>query len=119
MMGTKARSFAPLCNRSREEPVPANNFYRHVKAKLDLDFLRDLVRTTCSAAVAPHSPPGWIRVHGQSVVGPLAPRAGPVLGRRRRARATPLDHPTSAVSHDDGSDVRSSPPRPRGARSPL
>src|SRR3954466_4448109 len=44
MMGTKARSFAPLCNRSVEDLVPADNFYRHLEAKLDLGFVRDLVR---------------------------------------------------------------------------
>ena len=46
MMGTKGRAFAPLCNRSLEELVPASHFYRHLEAKLDLDFVRDLVRTT-------------------------------------------------------------------------
>jgi transposase len=46
MMGTKARSFAPLCNRSLEGLVAADNFYRHLEAKLDLDFVRDLVRDT-------------------------------------------------------------------------
>jgi hypothetical protein len=37
MMGTKARAFAPLCNRSIEDLVPASNFYRHLEAKLDLN----------------------------------------------------------------------------------
>jgi transposase len=46
MMGTKLRAFAPLCNRSLEDLVPASNFYRHLEAKLDLGFVRDLVRTT-------------------------------------------------------------------------
>jgi transposase len=46
MMGTKPRAFAPLCNRSLEDLVPASNFYRHLEAKLDLGFVRDLVRTT-------------------------------------------------------------------------
>jgi transposase len=46
MMGTKARAFAPLCNRSIEDLVPADHFYRHLEAKLDLGFVRDLVRTT-------------------------------------------------------------------------
>ena len=45
-MGTKARSFAALCNRSLEDLVPVHNFYRHLEAKLDLAFVRDLVRTT-------------------------------------------------------------------------
>ncbi len=46
MMGTKERAFAPLCNRSVEDLVPGDNFYRHLEAKLDLSFVRDLVRTT-------------------------------------------------------------------------
>src|SRR3954464_2574736 len=46
MMGTKVRSFGPLCNRSLEDLVPASNFYRHLEAKLNLGFVRDLVRTT-------------------------------------------------------------------------
>src|SRR5215211_5651027 len=46
MMGTKARSFAPLCNRSIEDLVPAGNFYRHLETKLDLGFVRDLVSST-------------------------------------------------------------------------
>ena len=46
MMGTKVRAFAPLCSRSIEDLVPADNFYRHLEAKLDLDFVRDLVRDT-------------------------------------------------------------------------
>jgi len=46
MMGTKERSFAPLCNRSIEDLVPANNFYRYLEAKLDLSFVRDLVQRT-------------------------------------------------------------------------
>jgi hypothetical protein len=36
MMGTKARSLAPLCNRSLEDLVPVSHFYRHLEAKLDL-----------------------------------------------------------------------------------
>ena len=46
MMGAKERAFVPLCNRSLEELVPTDNFYRHLEAKLDLGFVRDLVRTT-------------------------------------------------------------------------
>ena len=46
MMGTKTRAFAPLCNRTVEDLVPADNFYRHLEAKLDLAFVRDLVRST-------------------------------------------------------------------------
>ena len=46
MMGTKVRAFAPLCNQSLEALVPTDNFYRHLEAKLDLGFVRDLVRGT-------------------------------------------------------------------------
>src|SRR5215207_7743166 len=46
MMGTKERAFAPLCNRSLEDLVPASHFYRHLEARLDLGFVRDLVRDT-------------------------------------------------------------------------
>src|SRR5688500_1129008 len=46
MMGSKIRSFAPLCNRSIEDLVPADNFYRHLEAKLDLSFARELLRST-------------------------------------------------------------------------
>jgi transposase len=46
MMGIKARAFAPLCNRSLEELVPADSFYRRLDAKLDLAFVRELVRDT-------------------------------------------------------------------------
>ena len=46
MMGTKIRSFAPLCNRSVDDLVPSDNFYRHLEAKLDLGFVRDLVHST-------------------------------------------------------------------------
>src|SRR4051794_15897026 len=49
MMGTKERAFAPLCNRSVEDLVPADNFYRPLDAKLDLGFVRDLVRNTYKA----------------------------------------------------------------------
>ena len=46
MMGTKARAFAPLCNRSLEELVPADHFYRRLEAQLDLGFVHGLVRAT-------------------------------------------------------------------------
>src|ERR671933_1627661 len=51
MMGTKERAFGPLCHRSLETLVPADHFYRHLDAKLDLTFVRDLVRDT-------YAPPG-------------------------------------------------------------
>jgi transposase len=46
MMGSKARAFAPLCNRSLEDLVPAGSFYRHLAGKLELGFVRDLVSST-------------------------------------------------------------------------
>jgi transposase len=46
VLGIKERAFAPLCNLSIETLVPADHFYRHLEAKLDLAFVRDLVRGT-------------------------------------------------------------------------
>src|SRR3954463_5593949 len=57
MMGTKVRSFTPLCNRSIEDLVPTTNFYRHLEAKLDLGFVRDLVRTTYKESGRPSVDP--------------------------------------------------------------
>ena len=51
MMGTKkTRNFAPLPDLSLEELIPQDNFYRHLDARLDLSFVRDLVedRYACS-----------------------------------------------------------------------
>ncbi len=45
MMGTKIRSFAPLPRDvSLEELVPKDNFYRRLEQRLDLTFVRELVR---------------------------------------------------------------------------
>ena len=44
MLRAKTRAFAPLCNLTVEDLVPADHFYRHLEAKLDLAFVRDLVR---------------------------------------------------------------------------
>ncbi len=57
MMGTKERAFGPLCNRSIEDLVPASNFYRHLEAKLDLGFVRDLVRSTYKGCGRPSVDP--------------------------------------------------------------
>src|ERR671916_61438 len=43
MMGIKVRNFAPLPDLSLEELVPKDNFYRRLKATLDLSFVRELV----------------------------------------------------------------------------
>jgi len=43
MLGQKERDFQP-CVVSLETLVPEDNFYRQVEAKLDLTFVRDLVR---------------------------------------------------------------------------
>jgi hypothetical protein len=45
-MGTKAWAFAPLPPVTLAVLVPADHFYRHLEAKLDLGFLRDLVRAS-------------------------------------------------------------------------
>jgi transposase len=46
MMGSKERHFAPLINRSLEELVPADHFYRHLERTLDLSFVREFVQQT-------------------------------------------------------------------------
>ena len=43
MLAEKERNFQP-CVVSLEALVPEDNFYRKVEAKLDLSFVRDLVR---------------------------------------------------------------------------
>ena len=44
MLGTKQRDFKTHASVSVEDLVPADNFYRQVEAKLDLGFVRDLVK---------------------------------------------------------------------------
>jgi transposase len=45
MMGTKIRSFATLPQDiSLEDLVPEDHFYRRLEARLDLSFVRELVR---------------------------------------------------------------------------
>jgi transposase len=45
MMGTKIRSFAPLPHDlSLEDLVPEDHFYRRLEARVDLSFVRELVR---------------------------------------------------------------------------
>jgi transposase len=57
MMGTKARVFGPLHDVCLEDLVPSDSFYRHVDAKLDLSFVRDLVKHTYSAFGRPSIDP--------------------------------------------------------------
>jgi len=45
MMGKKVRTFAPLPRDvSLEDLVPKDHFYRRLETRLDLSFVRDLVR---------------------------------------------------------------------------
>jgi transposase len=53
MMESKVRALAPLCNLSLEALVPADHFYRHLDAKLELGFVRDLVRDRYKAGGRP------------------------------------------------------------------
>ena len=55
MLGTKERAFELLCHRSLETLASADHFYRHLDARLDLTFVRDLVRGTYAAAGRPRS----------------------------------------------------------------
>src|SRR5215216_2067758 len=57
MLGVKERAFTPLCNLSLETLVPASHFYRHLEAKLDLAFVRDLVRHTYKESGRPSIDP--------------------------------------------------------------
>jgi transposase len=44
MLRAKTRAFAPLCNLTVEDLVPADHFYRHLEATLDLAFVRPWVQ---------------------------------------------------------------------------
>jgi transposase len=57
MMGMKARIFGPLHDVSLENLVPHDSFYRHVEARLDLGFVRDLVKDKYSAFGRPSIDP--------------------------------------------------------------
>ncbi len=54
MMGIKLRQFGPLDQVCLEDLVPKANFYRHVYRKLDLSFVRDLVKD-CYAPIGRRS----------------------------------------------------------------
>ena len=53
MLRAKERAFAPLSGLTVEDLVPADHFYRHVEAGLDLSFARDLVADRYAAIGRP------------------------------------------------------------------
>ena len=53
MLRAKERAFAPLSGLTVEDLVPADHFYRHLEATLDLDFVRDLVADRYAAIGRP------------------------------------------------------------------
>ena len=57
MMAKKIRDFVPLPNLSLEELVPKDNFYRHLDRKLDLSFVRDLVKECYACSGRPSVDP--------------------------------------------------------------
>jgi transposase len=57
MMGIKERAFAPLVNVTLDDLVPADRFYRHLEHRLDLSFVRDLVRHRYSTLGRPSIDP--------------------------------------------------------------
>jgi transposase len=57
MMGIKGRAFGPLPPVTLEDLVPANNFYRHLEAALDLSFVRDLVHDAYASSGRPSIDP--------------------------------------------------------------
>ena len=51
MMGTKVRAFVPVPREtSLEDLVPEDNFYRRLEERLDLSFVRELVRPLYAGA---------------------------------------------------------------------
>src|SRR6266498_4963876 len=57
MMGSKARIFTPISVVSLDDLIPADHFYRHLDRKLDLSFVRDLVKETYAAGGRPSIDP--------------------------------------------------------------
>jgi transposase len=57
MMGRKVRLFRSLEQVCLEDLVPRDNFYRHAERKLDLSFVRDLVRTCYATGGRPSVDP--------------------------------------------------------------
>src|SRR5258706_15596504 len=51
MLGQKVKCFKEQTTVSLESLVPQNNFYRHVEAKLDLRFVRELVKDHYSGSI--------------------------------------------------------------------
>ena len=51
MLGCKVKLFKFHPAISLENLVPQNNFYRHVEAKLDLSFVRELVKECYSTSM--------------------------------------------------------------------
>jgi transposase len=64
MMGTKERAFGRLCNLSIETLVPADHFYRHLEAKLNLTFVREWVRDRYALLGRPSiDPVTFVKLH--------------------------------------------------------
>src|SRR5258706_3477861 len=57
MMGSKQRHFASLINRSLDDLVPQDHFYRHLERTLDLSFVRQFVQETYAAIGRPSIDP--------------------------------------------------------------
>ena len=57
MMRTKERVFRPLPPVWLEDLVPADHFYRQLEHRLDVSFVRDLVRDTYAAIGRPSVDP--------------------------------------------------------------
>ncbi len=56
-MGHKDRDFHPLPKVSLEKLVPQDHFYRHLETKLDLTFIRQLVRNRYASIGRPSVDP--------------------------------------------------------------
>src|SRR5204862_3200741 len=59
------RAFAPLCNLTVEDLVPADHFYRHLEATLDLAFVREWA--VCRAGTPGHRSRGVLQAPTRDV----------------------------------------------------
>ncbi len=60
MLGpTKCRALGDPVTVALDDLVPADHFYRHLDAHLDLSFIRDWVADAYPALVGPRSIPSW------------------------------------------------------------
>jgi hypothetical protein len=78
MMGRKERIFQPLpSDISLEELVPKDNFYRRLQERLDLSFVRELVKDLYAASGRPSVAPEVFQRSGLGGGAGTPKRSGP------------------------------------------